>query len=84
VAKDDGQFRERETQPNWKATLEYRHGLLMREVAELKERIEYMEGSLRIAQHSMRPQGGAKTAGISIIVAGLVAAIAQGIAQAFR
>jgi hypothetical protein len=56
----------------------------MREVAELKERIEYMEGSLRIAQHSMRPQGGAKTAGISIIVAGLVAAIAQGIAQAFR
>ena len=83
MAKDDGQFRERETQPNWKATLEYRHGLLMREVADLKDRIEYMEGTMRVAQNSMRPQK-AQTFGISVVVAGVVAGIVQGIGQFFR
>lgn len=65
--------------PNWERTtspegdINFRHGLLMREVEDLKARVAFLE---RIQTRSIRPQQ-IQTAGISMIVSGIIAGVVQ-------
>ena len=74
----------RETKPDHRPDIHYRHGLLMREVAELRERVEALE-TLNDEMHrrrgSIRPT--VERVSVSAVVAGIVAALVQ-LAQLIR
>lgn len=77
---------ERPTAPGSLKDIHYRHGLLLREVAALRERLEAVECLLD--QQAVRPRRSIRPTveriGVSAIVAGVVAGVVQGLAQLFR
>jgi len=85
VYDEDDQFRSRQTEPNIRTSLEYRHGLLLRDVAaqwqrisDLESRVDHLDGVSRslAPRHSQKMQFTWSTI-IAGITAGIISALGQ-------
>jgi hypothetical protein len=81
-------FRDRQTEPTIRTSIEFRHGLLLRDVASLTQRVAELEGQVDMLNginRTIRPQQQRIQTGlISLIVASIVGGIVQGMSMAFR